>query len=320
MRNLISLTVLALVAGAAAPAMAGDVSGFYAGIYGGGVVKSSAESALGGHARMIETDSSHATPTGFIQSELPASDADIARLQPIVLATPNIRTLFDFDFFLNGTMSNGRSGTFGGVMGYGFGNGVRLELDYGRSALNADTISVTSSGITIAGGIIDDDTGVWEWASMTGSYAGPVESLSLGSLDYVLFGGVSARTTADFLLVNGWYDFDTGTKLTPYVGGGVGLAHLSTSFDTCECDLSIVATTQTGFVPAAQVGAGLKIRLSDPLSLDFGYRLKVAGAPGGSASLSAAIDDLSAAISTDLTQTGIYTQHTITAGLTYAFN
>lgn len=31
------------------------------------------------------------------------------------------------------------------------------------------------------------------------------------------------------VMLNAYYDFNTGTKFTPYVGGGIGLAHLKAS-------------------------------------------------------------------------------------------
>jgi opacity protein-like surface antigen len=61
--------------------------------------------------------------------------------------------------------------------------------------------------------------------------------------------------TTTYLLANLWYDFDTGSGFTPYVGVGAGIGHADTGF-------------------AAQVGAGVAIEVTDNVAIDVGYRLK----------------------------------------------
>ena len=76
-------------------------------------------------------------------------------------------------------------------------------------------------------------------------------------------------------MVNVYYDIDTGTKFTPYVGGGIGYAHLKNK------------TKVTGSTPAGaldlgnsdsennfvwNLGAGVSYALNNNLSIDAGYR------------------------------------------------
>lgn len=76
-------------------------------------------------------------------------------------------------------------------------------------------------------------------------------------------------------MLNVYYDIDTGTKFTPYVGAGIGYAHLKNK------------TKVTGSTPAGalnlgssesennfawNVGAGVSYALNDKVSLDAGYR------------------------------------------------
>jgi opacity protein-like surface antigen len=320
------MTVLAAAAFACAPAMAGDISGFYAGVYGSGVVSSSAQSSIDLSVFGVSATSPFVAPTEIINNpDSPLSQTQLDKLQPVLDATPFASNIVDLEFLAEGTTNYGRSASFGGVVGYGFGNGVRVELDYGHSTSDADTMRITGGMLSVAQGQSDEQTGVWTWGGM--SQPGPVSSETV-PFGQATFLGAGARTTADFLLVNGWYDFDTGTKLTPYVGGGAGLAHLSTALGSSamnfwgNCDCDAVFAPQAGFVPAAQIGAGFKVKLSDPLSLDLGYRLKFAAAPGGKASVKMDfdLDGDAALLVLDATQTGIYTQHTLTAGLTFAFN
>lgn len=76
-------------------------------------------------------------------------------------------------------------------------------------------------------------------------------------------------------MLNVYYDIDTGTKFTPYVGGGIGLAHLKNK------------TKVTGSTPAGalnsgssesennfawNIGAGVSYAVNSNVSIDAGYR------------------------------------------------
>lgn len=79
----------------------------------------------------------------------------------------------------------------------------------------------------------------------------------------------SGSTATTFLLGNVWYDLKTGSAITPYVGGGAGVAMVMPNFTSGTWSWS------TGYTaPAAQIGAGVKIGLADGVGLDLGYRLK----------------------------------------------
>lgn len=95
-------------------------------------------------------------------------------------------------------------------------------------------------------------------------------------------------------LVNGYYDFDTGTKVRPYVGAGIGVAQL-------KLDSGAVHGDDTGF--AYQLKTGVSYPINDRLSAQLGYRylgvndVRIGQGPGR-------ID-------------GDYHDHAVTAGLTY---
>lgn len=87
---------------------------------------------------------------------------------------------------------------------------------------------------------------------------------------------VDGRVGALAIMFNAFFDLRNPSPVTPYIGGGVGLAtlHLSDTFGT---------ETNTGYrarlyesgddtVFAYQAGAGLEIALTKMLSLDLGYR------------------------------------------------
>jgi opacity protein-like surface antigen len=81
--------------------------------------------------------------------------------------------------------------------------------------------------------------------------------------------GYGAKSAATYLLGNVWLDWRNESPLTPYVGGGVGMAWAKAS----PGDASYAPTgTESGF--AFQLGAGLKYTVSDNIDVDLGYRFK----------------------------------------------
>lgn len=73
-----------------------------------------------------------------------------------------------------------------------------------------------------------------------------------------------------FLMANLWRDFDVG-GVRPYVGGGVGMALMDVDivYSTDNHD-----TDHTDLALAAQAGAGLRVPVSETLTLDLGYRFR----------------------------------------------
>ena len=93
---------------------------------------------------------------------------------------------------------------------------------------------------------------------------------------------------AHSLMINLYYDFDTGTKFNPYFVGGIGLARVEGKVDDIDESYSKKATNF-----AWQLGAGVAYALTDNISIDAGYRYtdmgdvtKTISGPGGYAKMS----------------------------------
>jgi opacity protein-like surface antigen len=114
---------------------------------------------------------------------------------------------------------------------------------------------------------------------------------------------VDITSTGINLLGNLWYDIDTGSGFTPYVGGGLGVGYTELTADTSDSKISA-----TGLV--YQLGAGVKVAMTDSLALDLGYRYKVM--PDAPVSIDNAPDN------TDVTLDA--TSHVVQAGLTFTFD
>ena len=125
--------------------------------------------------------------------------------------------------------------TVGGALGYRFGD-IRAEAD----------VSYTSANYNKLGGIeIKKD-----------NYD------TLPSLTILSF------------MANGWYEIDTGTMFSPFIGLGLGGFHGTIS--TGKPKGASESTEQTGWGFAVQGGAGVAVEVTDGLSIRLGYRLFVA--------------------------------------------
>ncbi len=117
--------------------------------------------------------------------------------------------------------------------------------------------------------------------------------------------------TTQTLLVNGFYDFDTGTKFTPFVGAGIGAAFLNTSTKGTVISTGAtenVSNSRTNF--AWSVGAGVNYAIDTHWSADLAYRyLDLGSVDFGNTVTSASKGQM----------TGDFTAHEVLAGLRYQF-
>jgi opacity protein-like surface antigen len=75
-----------------------------------------------------------------------------------------------------------------------------------------------------------------------------------------------------YLLGNLWYDIDTGGGITPYIGGGAGLAVIMPNNFNFNSGTAVFNTDSAAF--AGQLGLGIKFQLADNMTVDLGYRAK----------------------------------------------
>jgi opacity protein-like surface antigen len=82
------------------------------------------------------------------------------------------------------------------------------------------------------------------------------------------------QLTAMSFMANGWYELDTGTPFSPFIGIGLGAANLSWSGGTLKgAPDEFEPTESTGWGFAYQAGAGLGVEVADGFSIRLGYRL-----------------------------------------------
>ena len=109
-------------------------------------------------------------------------------------------------------------------------------------------------------------------ADLSYSTAWPVrveaEYLYHGSQSF-MNGTANNEVSAHSLLANAFIDIQTDTALTPYFGGGLGLAWLNNRYTNNNPNSSF-KVTRCNF--AWDLGAGVAWSISENLALDLGYR------------------------------------------------
>jgi len=76
------------------------------------------------------------------------------------------------------------------------------------------------------------------------------------------------------LLINGYYDIGTWSRITPYIGGGIGLARVNTGSLTRELSGAPTYTFagSINYVLAASAMTGLSFDIGHGLQADIGYK------------------------------------------------
>lgn len=84
----------------------------------------------------------------------------------------------------------------------------------------------------------------------------------------------SFKIKAHTLMVNGFYDINIDSVITPYVGGGLGMAYLKSSYSSNVVNGAPinVNTSNNDWSFAWNIGGGVSYALDNQMSLDFGYR------------------------------------------------
>ena len=150
------------------------------------------------------------------------------------------------------------AGEYGLDSGFGFSGGIgydlsplRVEGVLSRFGMDIDSAKVTSIETPAPGGGLPDVT------------------------DAVGFkADLDGEASVLALMGNVWLDIDTGSALTPFVGGGVGMAQLDAEVDSVTVSGATVPVSAGGddWVVAWQIGAGVGYRLSGGTTAILGYR------------------------------------------------
>ena len=145
-----------------------------------------------------------------------------------------------------------------------------LQLDYAGTGRNFDL--GLNSGYLVGGAIgahiTDELRAEIELSRAFFQSNGKGHNTSDGGRNFVAAGDVHAT----YLMANAWYDIQTETAFTPYVGGGAGVGWVGGNVIFGPGPFGFGGSTSAGF--AFQLGGGVKFDLSENVALDLGYRFK----------------------------------------------
>jgi len=149
---------------------------------------------------------------------------------------------------LEGDVSTGMSGSL--ALGMDYGSGLRAELEVGRASNNFDATFVENAQFFVPCG----------------------ETPGNPCLDQPADGDLSAWR----FMLNGYYDFDTNSQFTPYVGVGLGLTSMNMELETIgrmndgtNAEFTMIDESDSLFT--WKLMAGFAVALSDMTSLVFDY-------------------------------------------------
>ncbi|MDZ4737305.1 MAG: outer membrane beta-barrel protein [Rhodospirillaceae bacterium] len=157
-------------------------------------------------------------------------------------------------------------GFYVGVMGgFGWTQDVQGDYTYTGSPFNADIDSDTGYVLGVAGGYGFDFGGR---AELEFAYrSNDIDQISYG-------GGSTSSINGDInvysLMTNFWYDFDTGTGLMPYLGGGIGAAWVTSN--DWQFSGNSPHSDDSDMAFAYQVGAGVNYAINETFTMGLGYR------------------------------------------------
>ncbi len=157
-----------------------------------------------------------------------------------------VSILRDYDFTdtftagsITGEVESDNGAGFSAAVGHDWG-GLRVEGEFSYRENDLDSVRIDT--LTVAG----------------------VVFTGLGTFDF------EGDTTSYGFMVNGWYDFDTGSDWVPFVGLGLGVAKVK--LDITSVAGVAVTYDESDTVLAYQVGAGLGYRVTPMMTVNLSYR------------------------------------------------
>lgn len=159
--------------------------------------------------------------------------------------------------------------TFTGALGWALADGLRAEGEIGYRVNDIGSMDVGEPGSLVA-------------LLPAGA---PPSAADLLKGRQIIDGKITSLT----LMANLYYDMEMGGAVTPYIGGGIGLARLAVEARSADGRLLV---DDEDMVPAWKLGGGLGYRLAEaggwPVIISLDYRYWATGDPTFTGSLTGA--------------------------------
>ena len=200
---------------------------------------------------------------------------------------------------------------FGGVSFLETVETTYFQVNYSGYEANVET----DAGFIIGGAIgthLTQDLRVEVEVAYSENDVDKIDYYDAGSSDNTVYDGHGKFGILTFM-ANLWYDVPLSQELTPYLGGGAGVAIVNGDVGYPELPGydPIFDNSEVAF--AFQLGAGFRWQVSDSMTLDVGYRLR--GIDGPKFDTEVTIPQANAG---DYKSDWIYT-HNVIAGVSFGF-
>ena len=145
------------------------------------------------------------------------------------------------------------AGTGLGFLGGRFGVGYRIagfrpEVSVGYRSAMVDSLKATKIMKQTSGGLVDNAN------------------------EYLKKADISGTITSIDVAANVYYDIDTGSELSPYIGVGGGMSQVSAKVDELT-QVEVEHYNDSAWALSIQAAAGIGFAVMDELTITLGYRL-----------------------------------------------
>ena len=156
-----------------------------------------------------------------------------------------------------------------------------------KAGVNAGSVNDVSTTNMLGNTSYDSTTFATSFSAgydFDSNFAVPVRA----EVEYVMLGDINGRDArwsnnldmtfeTNALMLNVYYDFNTGTMFTPYIGAGLGLAYSEIDVDGLHNGILIDGDNDNGTELAWSIGLGLGFEITESLTIDAGYRFMSLG-------------------------------------------
>ncbi len=163
---------------------------------------------------------------------------------------------------------HGMGGNF--YAGISAGYSILDDVDFKENNANA-----TTKTADFGGGLSGLLRGGYDYGSIRAELELGYRNLDIDSVSTAT--NASGDVNFYSVMVNGAYDFDTGTQFTPYISLGLGAAIVEGDASYTQSDGSTNESKNFyGVAPAGQIGLGVSYAVSSEVDLTGGYSLLAA--------------------------------------------
>jgi outer membrane autotransporter protein len=159
-------------------------------------------------------------------------------------------------------------------LGLGAGANFLDDTDFGIAG-PATVDNEYDTGFALSGQLGYDTGRVWQYGSLRGELELSYRENEIDQHSVTALGGAQPGSTGEAsttaLMANVFHDFETGSPIVPYVGGGLGYAWSDLEGYGIQAVPNVLDDDDSGFAWQLGAGVGYELTSSATISLDYRY-------------------------------------------------